>query len=390
MGSWAPSRCPGAGGGVVRRGRRADLCRHPVAVVQVLVELIAFFVASSTTAGPRSSGRSLVARHRGGELKPARGLGGCVDASTRVEAENARCSGCPAGRSARGPVGGQGRLVAGLLTAPGRRGVRRARVVALSCRAPLRAWPSAQVPGAPRAARAAGVGKVAFAGVGGRDGAAILDVGALLVASGSGGPGPPGAARDRRRDGHALHPLLRRAGEGARRRRLRRQRRLGRLGPALRLLVDLVVRPRVGRLLRGDLQRHQQAAAGVQPGRTAGRDDRTSSTSPERARKWSGSGRCTQARFGIDPGQRRPGDREFTGAEIRSCCRLAALLDIPLVEAAQNIVPVAVTAGESVERLRNWAAGRCLSADRPGLYTRASDVAARPGRGVHRGDPSAN
>jgi hypothetical protein len=96
------------------------------------------------------------------------------------------------------------------------------------------------------------------------------------------------------------------------------------------------------------------------------------------------------ARFGIDPGQRRPGDREFTGAEIRSCCRLAALLDIPLVEAAQNIVPVAVTAGESVEKLRSWAAGRCLSADRPGLYTRGSDVAARPGRGVHRGDPSAN
>ena len=64
--------------------------------------------------------------------------------------------------------------------------------------------------------------------------------------------------------------------------------------------------------------------------------------------------------------QRRPGDREFTGAEIRACCRLASLLDIPLVEAASNIVPVAITAGESVERLRNWASGRCLSADRPG------------------------
>jgi hypothetical protein len=93
-------------------------------------------------------------------------------------------------------------------------------------------------------------------------------------------------------------------------------------------------------------------------------------------------------KFGTDPGQRRPADRDWTGAEVRSCCRLAALLDVPLVEAAQNVVPVAVTAGESVERLRAWAAGRCLSADRPGVYTRATE-AARPGRAVRR-DPSSN
>ena len=94
-------------------------------------------------------------------------------------------------------------------------------------------------------------------------------------------------------------------------------------------------------------------------------------------------------RFGLDPAQRRPADRDWTGAEIKACCRLAALLDVPLAEAARNIVPVAVTAGESVERLRNWAAGRCLSADRPGLYTRATDAAAKPGRNVRR-DPSSN
>jgi hypothetical protein len=94
-------------------------------------------------------------------------------------------------------------------------------------------------------------------------------------------------------------------------------------------------------------------------------------------------------RFGLDPAQRRPQDREWTGAEIRSCCRLAALLDIPLVEAAGNVVPVAVTAGEAVERLRSWAAGRCLSADRPGLYTRSNESAIKPGRNVRR-DPSSN
>jgi hypothetical protein len=74
---------------------------------------------------------------------------------------------------------------------------------------------------------------------------------------------------------------------------------------------------------------------------------------------------------------------------VRSCCRLAALLDIPLSEAAQHIVPVAVTAGESIERLRSWASGRCLSADRPGIYTRGNDIPGKVGRNVRR-DPSSN
>lgn len=74
--------------------------------------------------------------------------------------------------------------------------------------------------------------------------------------------------------------------------------------------------------------------------------------------------------FGIEPGQKIPADEGWTGAEIRACCRLAALLDVPLVESARNIVPVSVTAAESVERLRSWASGRCLSAESPGVYTR--------------------
>ena len=47
----------------------------------------------------------------------------------------------------------------------------------------------------------------------------------------------------------------------------------------------------------------------------------------------------------MDAKQRLPNDDNWTGAEIRACCRLAALLDLPLVQAAQNVVPVAVTAG---------------------------------------------
>ncbi len=95
-------------------------------------------------------------------------------------------------------------------------------------------------------------------------------------------------------------------------------------------------------------------------------------------------------KFGLDPSQRRPQDRDWTGAEIRSCCRLAALLDVPLADAATNIVPVAVTAGEAVEKLRQWASGRCLSADRPGTYSREGNGMPQSGRAVHHGDPNAN
>jgi len=93
--------------------------------------------------------------------------------------------------------------------------------------------------------------------------------------------------------------------------------------------------------------------------------------------------------YQLDARQRRPADENWTGAEIRACCRLAALLDLPLVQAAQNVVPVAVTAAESVERLRTWASGRCLSADKSGIYRRAAATATRTTRKISR-DPSAN
>lgn len=96
--------------------------------------------------------------------------------------------------------------------------------------------------------------------------------------------------------------------------------------------------------------------------------------------------------FGLDAKQALPADADWTGAEIRSCCRLSALLDVPLAEAARNVVPVARTAAESVERLRNWANGRCLNADAPGgIYQGGvSTESARPGRKVRRTDPSNN
>ena len=74
--------------------------------------------------------------------------------------------------------------------------------------------------------------------------------------------------------------------------------------------------------------------------------------------------------YGLDAKQARPDDTNWTGAEIKSCCRLASLLEVPLVQAAQNVVPVAVTAGDKIDSLRQWASGRCLSADRAGVYSR--------------------
>lgn len=82
-------------------------------------------------------------------------------------------------------------------------------------------------------------------------------------------------------------------------------------------------------------------------------------------------------KYQLDRGQKLPADDDWTGAEIKSCCRLAALLDVPLVAAAQNIVPVAKTSAEAVDKLRSWASGRCLSADTPGIYQRHSGASAR-------------
>jgi SpoVK/Ycf46/Vps4 family AAA+-type ATPase len=93
--------------------------------------------------------------------------------------------------------------------------------------------------------------------------------------------------------------------------------------------------------------------------------------------------------FDLDASQRKPSTTDWTGAEIRSCCRLASLLGVSLVEAAQNVVPVATTAAESVDGLRQWASGRCLNADEPGIYGKKF-AAQRKSRRASPRDPSVN
>ena len=96
-----------------------------------------------------------------------------------------------------------------------------------------------------------------------------------------------------------------------------------------------------------------------------------------------------RTQYAIASSEKQPSDNAWTGAEIKSCCRLAALLDVSLAEAAHHVVPVAVTAAEQVEKLRAWASGRCLSASLTGIYRREGEVTAKTGRRVYRG-PSVN
>ena len=92
--------------------------------------------------------------------------------------------------------------------------------------------------------------------------------------------------------------------------------------------------------------------------------------------------------YGLDPEQAKPKDDSWTGAEIKACCRLSALLDVPLKQAAQNVVPVANTARESIESLRSWASGRCIDAQRGGIYKHTTPKS--KSRRRIKADPSLN
>jgi len=70
----------------------------------------------------------------------------------------------------------------------------------------------------------------------------------------------------------------------------------------------------------------------------------------------------------------------LTASIDRQTGRLASLLDVPPVQTAQTVVPVAVTAGDRPESLRQWASGRCLLADRAGVYSRPEQAGTRARR----------
>ncbi len=96
-------------------------------------------------------------------------------------------------------------------------------------------------------------------------------------------------------------------------------------------------------------------------------------------------------KYEIEHGSRRPPCAGWTGAEIDHCCKTARMYGMPLVEAAQFVVPVCVRQAEKIEARRQWANHACLDADKPGLFVHpgSSTMLAKPGRKLRR-DPSNN
>ncbi|MBL8794671.1 MAG: AAA family ATPase, partial [Planctomycetia bacterium] len=83
-----------------------------------------------------------------------------------------------------------------------------------------------------------------------------------------------------------------------------------------------------------------------------------------------------------------PADEGWTPGNIEVCCQRAVQYQVPLAEAARYVRP---TPAEDIERLRTWAAGRCLDAARPGIYRPECTTATTRAvsRRVQRG-PSSN
>jgi len=63
------------------------------------------------------------------------------------------------------------------------------------------------------------------------------------------------------------------------------------------------------------------------------------------------------------PNPEIPVDVSWTGAEVKTCCRLARLLDVPLLKAAESVIPITQTRGGQIESLRKWAHNKCLDAE---------------------------
>jgi hypothetical protein len=61
-------------------------------------------------------------------------------------------------------------------------------------------------------------------------------------------------------------------------------------------------------------------------------------------------------------------DVDWTGAEIRRVCRRAAKLKRPVVDVAKHVLPQAISQKHKLQQQREAAAGRFLSANRPGWY----------------------
>lgn len=72
--------------------------------------------------------------------------------------------------------------------------------------------------------------------------------------------------------------------------------------------------------------------------------------------------------FGINESDVNPDDLNWTGAEIRNCCKMARKLKLPLKDAARYVIPVCQADPEAVSRLRESANGRFFDANTGASY----------------------
>lgn len=86
------------------------------------------------------------------------------------------------------------------------------------------------------------------------------------------------------------------------------------------------------------------------------------------------------------PKQKLPDSHGWTAAEIRNCSREAWNSSVPLVEAAQFIVPVSQARADEFEEMRKYANGRYLDASKPGVYRYTPEPMRRQVRALDLGD----
>lgn len=100
-------------------------------------------------------------------------------------------------------------------------------------------------------------------------------------------------------------------------------------------------------------------------------------TESERASIW----KIWADKYGIE-GSDYPLQHSYTGAEIRNVCDLSDRLGIPMADACQYIVPVAVSGAAQLEGLRNAADGRFLNASSTGVYRKPRKEAPKASRNI--------
>lgn len=67
-------------------------------------------------------------------------------------------------------------------------------------------------------------------------------------------------------------------------------------------------------------------------------------------------------KFGLPKDTEEPAAIDYTGAEIRSLCRTAKMLEITPVQATKYVIPIAKSRSDMIESLRQWAQHRAVPA----------------------------